>query len=219
MKIDETKQIKAVIFDMDGVLLDSESVCDRCFEQAAIEQNIEDRKPIIEDARGMGKPSFMDFIAKTYGDKIDTELLWNRASELFHIVEDKEGLSLLPFVKEILEYLKPNYKIALASSTRRSSVERQMKATGIWDFFDVTVCGDDVQNTKPSPEIYQKAVKELNLLPENCLAVEDSLNGIKSGTLAGLKVIMVPDQVKPDEQIKSLVWKIFDSLEDLKSIL
>jgi HAD superfamily hydrolase (TIGR01509 family) len=219
MKIDETKQIKAVIFDMDGVLLDSESVCDRCFEQAAIEQNIEDRKPIIEDARGMGKPSFMDFIAKTYGDKIDTELLWNRASELFHIVEDKEGLSLLPFVKEILEYLKPNYKIALASSTRRSSVERQMKATGIWDFFDVTVCGDDVPNTKPSPEIYQKAVKDLNLLPENCLAVEDSLNGIKSGTSAGLKVIMVPDQVKPDEQIKSLVWKIFDSLEDLKSIL
>ena len=219
MKIDETKQIKAVIFDMDGVLLDSESVCDRCFEQAAIEQNIEDRKPIIEDARGMGKPSFMDFIAKTYGDKIDTELLWNRASELFHIVEDKEGLSLLPFVKEILEYLKPNYKIALASSTRRSSVERQMKATGIWDFFDVTVCGDDVQNTKPSPEIYQKAVKDLNLLPENCLAIEDSLNGIKSGTSAGLKVIMVPDQVKPNEQIKSLVWKIFDSLEELKSIL
>lgn len=219
MKIDETKQIKAVIFDMDGVLLDSESVCDRCFEQAAIEQNIEDRKPIIEDARGMGKPSFMDFIAKTYGDKIDTELLWNRASELFHIVEETEGLKLLPFVKEILEYLKPNYKIALASSTRRSSVDRQMKATGIWDFFDVTVCGDDVQNTKPSPEIYQKAVKDLNLLPENCLAVEDSLNGIKSGTSAGLKVIMVPDQVKPDEQIKSLVWKIFDSLEDLKSIL
>lgn len=219
MKIDETKQIKAVIFDMDGVLLDSESVCDRCFEQAAIEQNIEDRKPIIEDARGMGKPSFMDFIAKTYGDKIDTELLWNRASELFHIVEDKEGLSLLPFVKEILEYLKPNYKIALASSTRRSSVERQMKATGIWDFFDVTVCGDDVQNTKPSPEIYQKAVKDLNLLPENCLAIEDSLNGIKSGTSAGLKVIMVPDQVKPNEQIKSLVWKIFDSLGELKSIL
>jgi HAD superfamily hydrolase (TIGR01509 family) len=219
MKIDETKQIKAVIFDMDGVLLDSESVCDRCFEQAAIEQNIEDRKPIIEDARGMGKPSFMDFIAKTYGDKIDTELLWNRASELFHIVEDKEGLSLLPFVKEILEYLKPNYKIALASSTRRSSVERQMKATGIWDFFDVTVCGDDVQNTKPSPEIYQKAVKDLNLLPENCLAIEDSLNGIKSGTSAGLKVIMVPDQVKPNDQIKSLVWKIFDSLGELKSIL
>lgn len=219
MKIDETKQIKAVIFDMDGVLLDSESVCDRCFEQAAIEQNIEDRKPIIEDARGMGKPSFMDFIAKTYGDKIDTELLWNRASELFHIVEDKEGLSLLPFVKEILEYLKPNYKIALASSTRRSSVERQMKATGIWDFFDVTVCGDDVQNTKPSPEIYKKAVKDLNLLPENCLAIEDSLNGIKSGTSAGLKVIMVPDQVKPNDQIKSLVWKIFDSLGELKSIL
>lgn len=219
MKTEETKQIEAIIFDMDGVLLDSESVCDRCFEQAAIEQNIENRKPIIEDARGMGKSSFLSFISKTYGDKIDTELLWNRASELFHIVEDTEGLSLLPFVKEILEYLKPNYKIALASSTRRVSVERQMKATGIWDFFDVTVCGDDVQNTKPSPEIYQMAVKKLNLLPENCLAVEDSMNGIKSATSAGLKVIMVIDQVKPDEQIKSLTWKIFNSLENLKDFL
>ena len=219
MKTEETKQIKAVIFDMDGVLLDSESVCDRCFDQAAIEQNIEDRKPIIEDARGMGKSSFIEFISKTYGDKIDTDLLWNRASELFHIVEETEGLKLLPFVKENLEYLKPNYKIALASSTRRSSVERQMKATGIWDYFDVTVCGDDVENTKPSPDIYLRAIEKLNLLPENCLAVEDSLNGIKSATCAGLKVIMVPDQVKPDENMKNLCWKIFDTLNDFKSIL
>ena len=210
---------KRIYFDMDGVLLDSESVCDRCFDQAAIEQNIEDRKPIIEDARGMGKSSFIEFISKTYGDKIDTDLLWNRASELFHIVEETEGLKLLPFVKEILEYLKPNYKIALASSTRRSSVERQMKATGIWDYFDVTVCGDDVENTKPSPDIYLRAIEKLNLLPENCLAVEDSLNGIKSATCAGLKVIMVPDQVKPDKNMKNLCWKIFDSLNDLTVLL
>jgi HAD superfamily hydrolase (TIGR01509 family) len=150
---------------------------------------------------------------------VDTDLLWNRASELFHIVEETEGLKLLPFVKEILEYLKPNYKIALASSTRRSSVKRQMKATGIWDYFDVTVCGDDVENTKPSPDIYLRAIEKLNLFPENCLAVEDSLNGLKSATCAGLKVIMVPDQVKPDENMKNLCWKIFDSLNDFKSIL
>ena len=219
MKTKETEQIKAVIFDMDGVLLDSESVCDRCFEQAAIEQNIENRKPIIEDARGMGKSSFLEFISRTYGNKVDTEKLWNRASELFHIIEDTEGLNLLYFAKEILEYLKPKYKIALASSTRRQSVERQMKATGIWDFFDVTVCGDDVQNTKPSPEIYLKAVEKLNLLPENCIAVEDSFNGIKSATSAGLKVVMVPDQVKPDETMKKLCWKILNSLEDFTLLL
>ena len=167
----------------------------------------------------MGKPSFMEFISKTYGDKIDTELLWNRASELFHQIEDTKGIHLLPYAEQTLKYLKQNYKIALASSTRRSSVERQMKANNIWDLFDVTVCGDDVENTKPSPDIYLRAVEKLNLLPENCLAVEDSLNGIKSATSAGLKVIMVPDQVKPDENMKNLCWKIFDSLNDLTVLL
>ena len=219
MKDFETEKVKAVIFDMDGVLLDSESVCDKCFLKAAHEQNIQNTKPIIEDARGMGKPSFMEFISKTYGDKIDTELLWNRASELFHQIEDTKGISLLPYAEQTLKYLKQKYKIALASSTRRSSVERQMKANNIWDLFDVTVCGDDVENTKPSPDIYLKAVEKLNLLPENCLAVEDSLNGIKSATSADLKVIMVPDQVKPDENMKNLCWKIFDSLNDLTALL
>ena len=147
MKDFETEKIKAVIFDMDGVLLDSESVCDKCFLKAAHEQNIQNTKPIIEDARGMGKLSFMEFISKTYGDKIDTELLWNRASELFHQIEDTKGISLLPYAEQTLKYLKQNYKIALASSTRRSSVERQMKANNIWDLFDVTVCGDDVERT------------------------------------------------------------------------
>jgi HAD superfamily hydrolase (TIGR01509 family) len=161
----------------------------------------------------------MEFISKTYGDKVDTQLLWDRASELFHQIEDTKGISLLPYAEQTLKYLKQNYKIALASSTRRSSVERQMKANNIWDLFDVTVCGDDVKNTKPSPDIYLKAVEKLNLLPENCLAVEDSLNGIKSATSAGLKVIMVPDQVKPDENMKNLCWKIFDTLNDFKSIL
>lgn len=219
MNNNETLQIKAVIFDMDGVLLDSESVCDKTFLQAAKEQNIQDTKPIIDDARGMGKNSFIDFISKIYGDSVDAEKLWNRASELFHEIEETKGLSLLPYAKEILEYLKPNYKIALATSTKRASAQRQMENAGVFNFFDVTIFGDEVSSTKPSPVIYQTACQKLNLLPENCLAIEDSYNGIKSAYDAGIKVIMVPDQVKPNDILESMCWKICNSLKELKEFL
>ena len=126
----------------------------------------------------------------------------------------------MPFAKEILEYLKEKkYRIALASSTRYESVKRQLTNAGLIDFFETITTGDMVSHSKPNPEIYIKAIKSLNLSPRDCVAVEDSPNGIKSAFSAELKVIMIPDKIQPTEEIKQMTKKIYPNLSFLKEIL
>ena len=156
---------------------------------------------------------------KYYGQDFDSEAFLERTSELFHEIEEKDGIPLLPYAKEILEYLKPRYRLALASSTRGPTVERQLKAAGVIDFFETRTTGEMVEHSKPNPEIYLMACKSIGMNPEDCAAIEDSLNGIRSAHAAGLHPIMVIDKVKPTEEIKKMCCNIFDSLDGLKSVL
>lgn len=132
----------------------------------------------------------------------------------------KNELPVKPGVYELFDFLKKNnYKIGLASSTRKEVVTLQMKQVGLLPFFDVLVCGDMVQNSKPHPEIYLKACELLGAAPSSCFAVEDSFNGIRSAHGAGMKTIMVPDLLTPDEEITALLYKKCDSLLDVKEFL
>ena len=128
-------------------------------------------------------------------------------------------IPLLPYAKEILEYLKPRYRLALASSTRGPTVERQLQAAGVIDFFETRTTGEQVVHSKPNPEIYLMACKSIGMKPEECVAIEDSLNGIRSAHAAGLHPIMVIDKVQPTEEIRKMCDSIFDSLDELKNIL
>ena len=123
----------------------------------------------------------------------------------------------MPFAKEILDYLKPKYRIAMASSTRKATVERQLKAVGVLDYFETLTCGDMVEHSKPNPEIYLMACNSLGLKPEECVAIEDSPNGIKSAFAANLHTIMIPDKIQPTEEIKKMCERILLSLEQIKS--
>ena len=123
------------------------------------------------------------------------------------------------YAKEILEYLSPRYILALASSTRGPTVERQLKNAGVIDFFKTRTTGDMVVHSKPDPEIYLMACRSVGLDPKECYAIEDSLNGIKSAYAAGLEPIMVIDKIQPTEEIKSMCKYIFNSLEELKKVL
>lgn len=211
--------MKGVIFDMDGVILDSETISDRTWMAAAKERNLEINIDLINKCRGTNKNDTIAIFKKFYGEDFDGEGFLTRTSELFHQIEESEGIPLMHYAKEILAYLKPKYTLALASSTRGPTVERQLRTAGVIDFFETRTTGDMVVHSKPDPEIYLMACKSVGLEPAECYAIEDSLNGIKSAYTAGLKPIMVIDKIQPTEEIKKMCVAIYDSLEGLKELL
>ena len=212
-------QIKAIIFDMDGVILDSESLCDKTWQKAATEFQISDLQKVLNICRGRNKNDTIQILKDFYGSDFKAQDFLNRTSELFYEFESRGELKLLPYAKECLEYLKSKYKIALASSTRKESVFRQLKSLGVFEYFETLTTGDMVVHSKPDPEIYKIACSSINMAPQNCIAIEDSPNGIKSAFLAGLKPIMVPDRILPTEETKKLCYKILPSLKEVMQIL
>lgn len=211
--------MKGIIFDMDGVILDSETISDRTWFAAAKERNLEINIDLINKCRGTNKNDTIAIFKKHFGEDFDGEDFLTRTSELFHEIEEAEGIPLMHYAKEILEYLKPRYTLALASSTRGPTVERQLRTAGVIDFFETRTTGDMVVHSKPDPEIYLMACKSVGLEPAECYAIEDSLNGIKSAYAAGLKPIMVVDKIQPSEEIRKMCVAVFDSLEGLKEML
>ena len=211
--------IKAVIFDMDGVILDSESVCDKTWEAALAEEGFVDDKDAINKCRGTNYADTCKILHELYGSNFPAEKFMTRASELFHKVENEQGIPLLPYAEETLEYISAKYIVALASSTREASVRRLLKDKDVLGYFKTLTTGDMVSHSKPDPEIYRLACASIGLPPEVCVAVEDSPNGIKSAYAAGLKVVMVPDRIVPTKEIEKLCWKICPNLKELEKIL
>ena len=219
MMSEKMTHIKALIFDMDGVILDSETISDITWKKAAEEKGLVTDTEILNACRGTNKNDTMTILKKYFGQDFDSEAFLERTSELFHEIEEKDGIPLMPYAKEILEYLKPRYRLALATSTRGPTVERQLRTAGVIDFFETRTTGEMVEHSKPNPEIYLMACKSIGIKPEECVAIEDSLNGIRSAHAAGLHPIMVIDKVQPTEEIKKMCEHIFETLEDLKKVL
>lgn len=214
------KMIKAVIFDMDGVLFDTERVYDISWKEAAKELKIEDVEGLLASCRGVNEKD----IEKIFKDKYGERLSYRETFDYVNSISDRKmkdtGVPVKVGVYEILNYLKDNdYIIALASSTKKKKVLRYLKEANILNFFDVIITGDMIEQGKPAPDIYLRTAKEIEEKPENCIAIEDSFNGIKSAYRAGMKTIMVPDLVMPTEEIDKLLYKKFNSLLEVKDFL
>ena len=214
------RDFDAVVFDMDGVIFDSERAVIACWEEVAKKHNIADIEASCIACTGTTEKKTKEIMLDRYGEDFPYDDYKKEASVLFHERYDNGNLPVKAGVKNILEYLKSNNKkIALASSTRRAVVVQELKDAGFLDYFDELVCGDMVSRSKPEPDIFLKACEVLEVDPTKSYAIEDSFNGIRAAFAGKLMPIMVPDILQADDEMKELAVAVVPSLNDVISYL
>ena len=209
---------KAVIFDMDGVIFDSERLVLEGWQEIAAKYGIKGIEEVLPRCLGVNAQATREIFREYYGQDFPYDEYKKEASALFHSRYGNGKLPLKPGVKELLSYLKENgYLVGLASSTRQAIVEQEIRDAGLMPYFDNLVCGDMLKRSKPEPDIYLKECENLDVEPRMAVAVEDSYNGIRSAKRAGMVPVMVPDMVQPDEEMRSLAHKICKDLFEVKN--
>ena len=202
-----------VVFDMDGVLFDTERLCQDSWLAVAEENGLPGMKEIFPQCIGLNANDSRRIVMNAYGEDFDYEGFREQASVWFWNYIEKNGLPMKPGVRELLDWLKENgWTVGLASSTRRSPVLNHLEQARIRDYFSTVITGDMVEHSKPQPDIYLMACRELGANPKEAYAIEDSPNGIRSAHAAGMSPLMVPDMIAPDEEMRRLSSCIFKDL-------
>lgn len=214
--------IKAVVFDMDGVIFDSEKLYRKHWMITGKEYGIDEdeMQSLCNLIAGATREHNEKLMKSHFGEDFDYGSFREKTMNRMDAEILANGVDLKPGVKELFQYLKENgYKIALATSTAEERASRNLKNAGILDAFDKIVYGGTVPNGKPAPDIYLKACKELGIAPSEAMGVEDSINGVKSSSAAGLYTVMVIDLIEPTEEIRPLADQIYNSLFDIIELL
>lgn len=211
---------KAVVFDMDGVIFDSERAVMQCWKEVASRHNIPDIEKAILACTGTTMVRTREIMLNLYGADFPYDEYARESSAIFHSRYDGGRLPMKPGVKELLTFLKEHdKKIALASSTRQQVVTDELRDADIIEYFDRIICGDMVSRSKPAPDIFLKACEALNISPSDSYAIEDSYNGIRAAHAGGLHPIMVPDLLPADEEMQSLAEIVLPSLTSVMEYL
>ena len=211
---------QAAIFDMDGLLLDTERVCMRIFKEACEVQNLPFHEDVYLSIIGRNAAGIEVIFRKAYGDDLDR--LHNEWRTRYTAVVKHQAIPVKEGVIELLEWLKSQgTPIAIATSTAKDVAKTKLELAGIAKYFDNLTTGCEVANGKPHPEIYQLAASRLNVEPEHCLAFEDSNNGVRAAVAAKMKTYQIPDLVEPCEEVRqfghAVVPSLCDVLAELKS--
>lgn len=216
LKINRT--FKAAVFDMDGLILDSEMTVLHIWEQLGEKYGFEGIREYGISVIGKNKKATVDEFARVYGQP--GEPYERELRQIYNVLAEQGKVPLKPHTIELLSAMKnAGMKIAIASSSTREEVTSQMEVLGALPYFDTCVCGDQVTKSKPDPEIFLKACDALGVRPEDGVGLEDSFNGVRSCKASGLFTIMVPDIIQPDDEMKALADIILPSLKDVQDFL
>ncbi len=210
----EDAMIKGAIFDMDGLMLDTEKLLVKYWRQAAAEYGYDMTFENVLSIRSLSRKYSVPYLKGLFGEQFEFEEIRARRISLMNAYIDENGFDIKKGLFELLDCLKAKgIKTAVATATDLGRATVYLRRAGAFEYFDEIVCGNMVANGKPEPDIYLLAAEKLGLEPSECAALEDSPNGIKSAYSAGCKVIMIPDLSQPDDEVMPYLTAVYDSLD------
>lgn len=207
---------QAVVFDMDGLMFDSERMIQRSWDVVGVKMGFGKMGKDIYHTLGLNNAERERYFKSAYGE--DFPYLEFRENYRAEVARDtrENGTPVKKGLYELLEVLKEKQmKLAVATSSSYENTVELLKETKVYSYFQEIVTGNMVEHSKPAPDIYQKACEKLGVLPEHALALEDSYNGIRSGYAAGMKVIMIPDLLTDSSCVDDLLFAKTESLAEV----
>lgn len=210
---------EAVVFDMDGLLFDTETIYREAMIATALRLGFQMQEEVFLAMVGLPAEASRAHLIKHYGHGFDVDTFWLESANDFHrLVRGRTFLKA--GVIEVLGHLdRCGVARAIATSSRHQDVQRNLAAHGLTDRFHAVVAHGDYVRGKPNPDPYLKAAERLGKAPEVCLALEDSLNGVRSASAAGMMTIMVPDLIQPTDEIRGLCLRIAKDLHEVRELL
>lgn len=213
-------EIKAVICDMDGILLDTENLAADCWIKAAAVFGYNLPRQAVIDAIGIDAMGSKPIISSYLPESFDYETTRQVKNRLVIEFINAQGVPVKDGAREFLETArKKGYPLAVATSTEESHAVLRLKSAGFYQLFEQLVFAHDVERGKPAPDIFLLAAEKLGVPPANCLVVEDSPAGLAAAKAAGMITVHVPDMMQPTEQMKENSDYLFDNIRDASVLL
>lgn len=208
--------LKAVIFDMDGLMIDTENVTYECYVKILKKRHLSMSKEFYTTLLGKPMPVSSKLIYEEYGEDFPNDEISKEVHSMMDQKFAEEGVPLKDGLIELLDYLKLHrYKTMIATSSNRERVNALLKQNGILDYFDDVICGDEVEHGKPAPDVFINACHKLKINPQEALVLEDSEAGIQAAYSANISVICIPDMKYPDNEYQQKTTCILNSLKDV----
>ena len=210
------KRFEAIVFDMDGLLLDSERIVLDAFLLVCEHFELGDRTELLKQCIGTNRDYTRARMTEAFGSGVDFNEFQNMWALKHEEIVGDEAMPLMDGARELLDLIQQlDIPRAVATSTRSAQALDRLEKADLLHYFEFVVGGDQVTNSKPDPEIYLAATQKLGCNPTSCLAFEDSENGVRAALGAGLRVIQVPDLVAPSANVRALGHTILASLRDV----
>ncbi|KJF99265.1 CbbY [Photobacterium leiognathi] len=213
-------KFSAFVFDMDGLLLDTERLCMNVFKQTCQDFNL----PYLETAYlniiGRNEAGVKEILCTSYGDAMDYPVFRQQWKQTYLNIVENQAIPVKDGVIELLQWLQQQHvPMVVATSTNKQLALKKLELAGLNSFFSTVTAGDEVSKGKPDPEIYLLTAKRLNVKPEQCLAFEDSNNGITAAIAANMQAFQIIDLVEPSDEVKTFGHHILSSMHEALALL
>jgi len=212
-----TSQPGALVFDMDGLLLDTEGLYKRAWTQAAGEMGFKLTDSLYLKLIGITIADCEQVLVTAFGPDFELDAFRTRAASLYEELHTSEGIPLKPGVRELLEWARDNgIPCVVGTSTDQAEAKHRLEHHGLLDHFENVVGGDMVEKGKPHPDIFLLAIEVLDLPNSECLVLEDAHSGLRAAQAGGMRACLVPDMLPASDESRELAEGVFDSLHEVR---